>query len=237
MAPPIDLSLPTALILIDNQSAFSNPATVSHWGAARSNPHYEANVQSLLSTFREARASSSSSSSSTSIEVIHVFHSSDDPSSPLHASHPAGGIRPLEFATPAADGSEPIFWKNVNSSFIGTNLESHLRQKGVRQIICAGLTTDHCVSTTVRMAANLGVVDRFLDNGPLQFRADGSRENEVRVEKGRIILVSDATATFSKGDFDAETVHKVSVASLDGEFADVVGTEDVIKALKSVKND
>lgn len=230
MAPPIDLSLPTALILIDNQSAFTHPTTVSHWGAARSNPHYEANLQSLLSTFREARASSS-----TPLEVIHVFHSSDDPSSPLHASHPVGGIRPLEFATPAEDGSEPVFWKNVNSSFIGTNLESHLRQKGVRQIICAGLTTDHCVSTTVRMAANLGVVDRFLDDGLLRFRADGSRENEVRVEKGRIILVSDATATFCKGDFDAETVHKVSVASLDGEFADVVGTEDVIKALESVE--
>lgn len=229
MAPPIDLSLPTALILIDNQSAFTHPATVSHWGASRSNPHYEANLQSLLSTFREVRASSSSS-----LEVIHVFHSSDTPSSPLHASHPAGGIRPLDFAVPAADGSEPVFWKNVNSSFIGTKLESHLRQKRIRQIICAGMTTDHCVSTTVRMAANLGVVDRLLDDGPLRFRADGSRENEVRVDKGRIILVSDATSTFSKGGFDAEIVHKVSVASLDGEFADVLGTEDVIKALKGI---
>ncbi|CEJ60590.1 hypothetical protein PMG11_09159 [Penicillium brasilianum] len=230
MASPIDLSLPTALILIDNQSAFTHPATVSQWGASRSNPVYEANLQSLLSGFRDARATSS-----TPLEVIHVFHSSDSPSSPLHPSHPAGGIRPLDFAVPAADGSEPIFWKNVNSSFIGTGLESHLRQKSIRQIICAGLTTDHCVSTTVRMAANLGVVDRFLDEGPIRFRSDGSRENEVRVEKGRIILVSDATATFSKGDFDAETVHKVSVASLDGEFADVLETEEVVRALKDTK--
>lgn len=230
MAPPIDLNLPTALILIDNQSAFTDPQTVSHWGASRSNPHYEANLQSLLSTFRDAQASSS-----TPLEVIHVFHSSDSSSSPLHASHPAGGIRPLEFAVPVADGSEPVFWKNVNSSFIGTNLESYLREKAIRQIICAGLTTDHCVSTTVRMAANLGVVDRLLDDGPVRFRPDGSHENEVRVEKGRIFLVSDATATFSKGDFDAETVHQVSVASLDGEFADVIGTEEVVRALKDIK--
>ncbi|KAF3396406.1 putative isochorismatase family protein YrdC [Penicillium rolfsii] len=230
MALPIDLSLPTALILIDNQSAFTNPSTVALWGASRSNPHYEANLQSLLSAFRDARVSSS-----TPLEVIHIFHSSDSASSPLHPAHPAGGIRPLDFAVPAADGSEPIFWKNVNSSFIGTGLEAHLRLKGIRQIIVAGLTTDHCVSTTVRMAANLGVVDRFLDEGPVRFRADGTRENEVRVEKGRIILVSDATATFSKGDFDAETVHKVSVASLDGEFADVMGTEQVVEALKSIK--
>jgi nicotinamidase-related amidase len=230
MAPPIDLNLPTALILIDNQSAFTNPSTVSHWGASRSNPHYEANLKSLLSTFRDARGSSL-----TPLDVIHVFHSSDSSSSPLHPSHPAGGIRPLDFAVPAADASEPIFWKNVNSSFIGTGLEAHLRQKGIRQIIVAGLTTDHCVSTTVRMAANLGVVDRFLGDGPVRFRPDGTRENVVRVEKGQIILVSDATATFSKGDFDAETVHKVSVASLDGEFADVIGTEQVVEALKAIK--
>ncbi|KAJ5176592.1 uncharacterized protein N7482_002469 [Penicillium canariense] len=228
MSSSIDLSVPTALMLIDNQSAFTDP---SHWGASRSNPLYEVNLQSLLSAFRAARASSS-----TLLEVVHIFHSSDSPASPLHPSHPDGGIRPLDFATPASDDSEPIFWKNVNSSFIGTNLESHLRQKGIRQIIVAGLTTDHCVSTTVRMAANLGVVDRSLDDGPLLFRPDGSRENEIRVERGRIILVSDATATFSKAGFDAETIHKVSVASLDGEFADVFGTEEVVKALRKVEN-
>ncbi|KAJ5381210.1 uncharacterized protein N7496_003638 [Penicillium cataractarum] len=225
MTSPIDLSLPTALILIDNQSAFTHPTTVSHWGASRSNPLYEANLQSLLSTFRDARATSGDSR--LSLLRLAFF------ASPPVTS--GGGIRPLDFAVPAADGSEPIFWKNVNSSFIGTGLESHLRQKGIRQIICAGLTTDHCVSTTVRMAANLGVVDRLLDEGPVRFRSDGSREKEVRVEKGRIILVSDATATFSKGDFDAETVHKVSVASLDGEFADVIGTEEAVKALKDIK--
>jgi hypothetical protein len=48
--------------------------------------------------------------------------------------------------------------------------------------------------------------------------------------------VSDATATYGKGEFDAETVHKVSVASLDGEFADVIGTEEAVKALRSVRS-
>ncbi|KAJ5524825.1 hypothetical protein N7494_011475 [Penicillium frequentans] len=223
----LDLSLPTALILIDNQIGFCAPETISHWGTTRSNPRYETNLQALLSTFRTAR-----SSSSTLLEVIHIFHSSVTPGSPLHPSN--DGIRPLDFATPASDGSEPVYWKSVNSSFIGTNLEAHLREKGFRQLIVAGLTTDHCVSTTVRMAANLGVVDRLLDGEPVKIKSDGTHVKDVPVEKGRIVLVSDATATFGKGGFDSETIHEVSVASLDGEFCDVVGTEDVVEALRKV---
>lgn len=229
MTNPLNLSIPTALILIDNQAAFSHAATASHWGNGRSNPLYEVNIQALISAFRTAREASS-----TPLEVIHIFHSSVTPGSPLHPSHPGQGIRPLDFAIPASDGSEPVFWKSVNSSFIGTGLETHLREKGFRQIIFAGLTTDHCVSTTVRMAANLGVVDRFLDEGPVKLRSDGTHVKEARVDKGRIVLVSDATATFGKGEFDAETVHKVSVASLDGEFADIIGAEEVVKALRKV---
>ncbi|KAJ5722657.1 hypothetical protein N7488_000692 [Penicillium malachiteum] len=227
MPAPVDLNKPTALILIDNQSAFCQPDTLSYWGKGRSNPQYEVNIQALITAFRAAR-----SSASTFMEVIHIFHSSVTPSSLLHPSHPNNGIRPLEFAKPASDGSEPVFWKSVNSSFIGTDLEAHLREKGIRQIIFAGLTTDHCVSTTVRMAANLGVVDRLLDEGPVKIKSDGTHVKDVLVEKGRIILVQDATATFGKRGFDAETVHAVSVASLDGEFCEAMNAEDVVKALR-----
>ncbi|KAJ5360139.1 hypothetical protein N7517_009330 [Penicillium concentricum] len=226
----LEFTLPTALILIDNQSSFCDPKTISHWGTTRSNPKYETNLRALLSAFRTARYSSS-----TPLEVIHIFHSSTTPGSPLHPSNPAG-IRPLDFATPASDGSEPVFWKSVNSSFIGTGLEAHLRVKGFRQLIIAGLTTDHCVSTTVRMAANMGVVDRYLGDGPVRLRPDGTHENDAEVDKGRIVLVEDATATFGKAGIDAETIHKVSVASLDGEFADAFATEEVIEALSKIQN-
>lgn len=224
----LDLSLSTALILIDNQWGFSNPSTIAHWGYTRSNPQYESNIQALLSAFRAAR-----SASTTLMEVIHVFHSSTSPDSPFHPSHPEGGIRPLEFATPPSDGSEPVFWKTVNSSFIGTGLEAHVRERGFRQLIIAGLTTDHCVSTTTRMAANLGVVDYYPD-GPVRLRADGTHENELNVEKGRIVLVDDATATFGKAGIDSETIHKISIASLDGEFADALATHVVVDALERV---
>jgi nicotinamidase-related amidase len=231
MAAQLDFSLPTALILIDNQAGFSYEPTISHWGTKRSNPLYEVNLQSLLTAFRTAKSTSPSSL----LEVIHIFHSSTTSGSPLHPSHPGQGIRPLDFATPAPDGSEPIFWKSVNSSFIGTGLEAHLRKKGFRQLVIAGLTTDHCVSTTVRMAANLGVVDRYLGDGPVKLRSDGSHEKEVEVDKGRILLVADATATFGKAGIDSETIQRVTVASLDGEFADAVGTEEVVKALKEIQ--
>ncbi|PLN74879.1 putative isochorismatase family hydrolase [Aspergillus taichungensis] len=203
----LDISIPTALILIDNQAAFTHP---TYWGSARSNPSYENNLQALLSAFRAAKRRSPS----TPLEIIHVFHSSStDEESPLHPAHPGEGIHPLEFAAPATDGSELVTWKSVSSGFIGTELAAHVREKGIRQLVFAGLTTDHCVSTTVRMAANLGVVSR------------GSED------PGRIVLVADATATWAKGGFDAETVHAVSVASLKGEFADVLSTEEVVKSL------
>ncbi|KAI9239987.1 MAG: putative isochorismatase family hydrolase [Podila humilis] len=224
---PLDFSQPTALVLIDNQAGFTHP---THWGTSRSNPLFEANLTALLSAFRSARATSQVGSH---IEIIHVFHSSTSPTSVLHPKHPEHYIRPLDFAVPASDGIEPVMWKSVNSSFIGTQLEPYLRLKGIRQVFFAGLTTDHCVSTTVRMAANLGVVDLYPE-GPGKLNQDGSQE-EVPVDKGRIVLVADATATWAKSGFDAETVHGVSVASLDGEFADVFGTAEVVKALRNLK--
>ncbi|KAI9040479.1 cysteine hydrolase family protein [Aspergillus affinis] len=223
----LSFSLPTALILIDNQYGFNHP---THWGTSRSNPSYEANLESLLTAFRAA-IQQSSGDNKNNLEVIHILHSSASPVSPLHADHPDNGIRPYDFAQPAPDGSEPVMWKHVNSSFIGTDLEAHIRSRGIRQIILAGLTTDHCVSTTTRMAANLGVVDHFPE-GPITIDAKSGQQDPVPIDHGRIILVADATATFAKAGIDAETIHAVSVASLQEEFAEVMSTADVIKSLE-----
>ena len=197
-AAPFDPSLQTALLLIDNQRGIDRNNT-DYWGPSSSNPEYEKNVAKLLACFR-----STSKARNAPVHIFHVGHSSLSPKSPLHPDHPGRGI---EFAPDLVPSeNEPVFWKHVNSAFVGTKLEDALREKGVKQLVVAGLTTDHCVSTSVRMAANLGVV------------GDG----------GRIILAEDSTFTFAKSGYDAETVHGVSVATLKDEFAEIWRTSDII---------
>ena len=54
---------------------------------------------------------------------------------------------------------EAVVTKGVNSAFIGTELEEVVRRRGIRTLVIGGITTDQCVSTTARMAANLGVCE------------------------------------------------------------------------------
>ncbi|KAK2036255.1 hypothetical protein LZ31DRAFT_636653 [Colletotrichum somersetense] len=173
-------------------------------------PSFEHNVETILSSCCEYNSSGDSALAPERcpVLVIYVHPHSTSPTSAPHPSHYLEGsstpsVAPLPFAAPL--GSEPIVTKNFNSGFVGTALESTLRSAGIRQLVLVGLTTDHCVSTTARMADNLQVLG---DGGP-----DGNAEGVHG-----IVLVRDATATYEKGGFDAETVHGLSSASLDHEF-------------------
>lgn len=136
--------------------------------------------------------------------VIHVQHLSDRPDSPLRPGQPGAELKAEVRPLP----TEPVFQKQVNSAFIGTALEAYLRQNGVRRLVIGGLTTDHCVSTTIRMAANLGF---------------------------GVIVVADGTATFGRAGHDgrhysADEVHRLALASLHGEFATVLDAAAVLAA-------
>lgn len=178
----------TALIVIDVQQAFNDPS----WGQ-RNNPAAEANIAALLAGWRKDRR-----------PIIHVQHRSPRPESLFHPDRPGFRVKPE--AQPLAD--EPVIYKDVNSSFIGTDLEQRLRAQGATTLVIAGITTDHCVSTTTRMAGNLGFTT---------------------------YIVSDATATFERRGPDgthytAQQMHDTALASLHAEFATVVRTADVLSA-------
>lgn len=179
-----------ALIIIDVQQGFDDQ---QYWGR-RNNPAAEANVARLLQAWRQSGR-----------PVFHVQHLSREPGSPLRPDAPGcdfkDEVRPLN--------GEPIIQKHVNSAFIGTDLEDQLRRRRIDTVVITGLTTNHCVSTTTRMAGNLGF---------------------------KTYVVSDATATFDRLGpdgrlFPAEQVHDVSLASLHGEFATVTTTAEVLSRL------
>jgi nicotinamidase-related amidase len=177
---------PPALLLIDVQQGLDDPA----WGE-RNNLAAEQRMAELLATWRGALW-----------PVLHVQHMSTQPASPLQPGLPGNAFKPE--ALPLDD--EPVFQKTVNSAFIGTTLEAYLHEHGIRSLVVAGLTTDHCVSTTVRMAGNLGF---------------------------DVVVVEDATATFARTGHDgarhsAQQMHDLALASLHGEFATVRSTLQVI---------
>lgn len=103
------LSANTALLLIDVQQGLDDP----RWGE-RNNPGAERNIAALLAAWRR-----------THRPVIHVQHMSQEPDSPLRPDRPGNAFKPE--AVPHPD--EPIFQKTVNSAFIGTALEAHLRAR------------------------------------------------------------------------------------------------------------
>ncbi|KAK7917458.1 isochorismatase family [Apiospora marii] len=235
-------SAKTALILIDVQNGFFHP---THWGTERSTPECETNIAQLLAQARAYNDKVRRELSSQDVQardadnddgavlVCHVHHHSIDPNSMLHPSKtidvdgsPRRAVDAQPFAAPAA--GETVWPKDVNSAFIGTGLEQFLRARRVRQLVICGLTTDHCVSTSTRMVGNLRIVDE------VEHKVVGDETTTVVASEGDIVLVGDACATYAKGGFDAETVHRVSLASLDGEFAHVAATADVIRAVFGV---
>ncbi|KAI2614799.1 Isochorismatase hydrolase [Hypoxylon fragiforme] len=201
----------TALLVIDVQNGFLDRVSPE----IRSTPECEDNIALLLQKAREHNQNETSNT----VVICHIHHHSIYPDSPFYPGYRLEvngqtllGLQPQAFAEPKS--GEKVFTKDVNSSFIGTGLEAYLRGQGVRQLLIVGLSTDHCVSTTTRMANNLRVVSVTGPSGEL--------------DEGDIILVGDACATFAKGGFDAETVHKVNLASLHEEFAQVRTTQDVL---------
>ncbi|MEO7490874.1 MAG: cysteine hydrolase family protein [Ferruginibacter sp.] len=180
-----------ALLLIDIQQGFND---IEYWGGQRNNPDAEDNASRLLTFWRQ-----------NDLPIFHIKHCSSNPTSRLAEGNIGNEFKEIVKPTEG----ESIIKKNVNSAFIGTDLKEQLDNNKITKVVIVGLTTDHCVSTTTRMAGNFGY-DTF--------------------------VASDATATFNKKGiggqlYSAELIHETALASLNNEFATVVTTDDLVESL------
>ena len=167
-----------ALLVVDVQRGFDD----SRWGE-RNNLAAEDRIAWLVRQFRRIGR-----------PVIHVWHDSLSPTGAFRLGSP--GHRPKPEATPVPN--ERIYRKTVNSAFIGTGLERDLRALGIDTVVVVGLTTNHCISTTARMAANLGFATYVVSDATAAFEClamDGRRRAPQEVHDGALSDLRDEFAT------------------------------------------
>lgn len=175
-----------ALIVIDVQDGLDDPKL-----SARNNPQAEENMARLLANWRARGA-----------PIFHIQHMSRRPTSTLRPNQPGNAIKQIV----APQGEEPVLQKSVNCAFIGTDLEARLRQADIDTLVMVGLTTGHCVSSTARLASDLGF---------------------------RTYVVADATAAHAVTGFDGtyyppQLIHDNALATLHGEFSTVLTTDQLL---------
>jgi len=134
--------------------------------------------------------------------IIHIKHMSSEPDSHYRPNQNGNEFR--TFATPLAD--EEVIEKSTNNAFIRTNLEEKLHSRNIEQIVIIGVITNNSVEATARMSGNLGF---------------------------HTIVIADATYTFDKTDYSgnkhkAQTIHDIALANLDGEYAQVMNTHEIL---------
>jgi nicotinamidase-related amidase len=135
--------------------------------------------------------------------IYHIRHMSREPQSTYRPGQAGNEFKPEAAPQPG----ERVIEKSANSAFIGTALEAELRGAGIRTLVIAGVITNNSVEATARMAGNLGF---------------------------STYVVSDATATFGRLDYDgrphsAQEVHAMSLANLQGEYAEIVDTAQILE--------
>ena len=181
----------SALLLVDIQKAFLEK---DYPGIIRNNEDAEFICGKILKKWR-----------TLDLPVIHVRHSSTNPESKLHKSKP--GFEFNDYVIPLK--TEMVLTKKVNSAFIGTNLEDILFKGNINTLVIVGMTTNHCISTTVRMSGNLGF---------------------------NTYLISDSTACYNakamNGEvIDCNTIYNATLASLQEEFATVIDSKELFEIL------
>ena len=163
----------TALILIDVQNDYFSRGAMELEGADTA----AKNARKILDDFR-----------SKGLPIVHIEHEAADASLGFMIKGTKGQEIHPEVA-PLDD--EVVIVKHFPNSFWKTNLEQHLRELNVENLMIVGMMTHMCVSTTTRAAMERG------------FNVN-------------VIANACATRALQLGEetIPAETVHKTALAEL-----------------------
>jgi nicotinamidase-related amidase len=139
------------------------------------------------------------------LPIVIVQHCSVSPTSPFRPGYTGNDLK--DMIKPFA--SENIYRKSTANAFIGTGLQQTLEAQGIKELVITGFVTNNSVEATARMAGDLGF---------------------------KTTVVSDATAAFDKmaiggTKYTSHQVHTLSLSNLQGEYASIRTTADVLTSL------
>lgn len=139
------------------------------------------------------------------LPIVHIKHEAVHEGASFFLPGTDGMTAPL-----APAGNEPVMTKHRANAFLGTNLKSVLKERGIRALTVCGMMTNNCVDATVRAAVDMGYA---------------------------CTLVHDACAaaplSFDGVDVTAAQVHAAFTAALGFAYCPVVSCDERLAAMKA----
>lgn len=179
----------TALIIVDIQNDYFPNGKMELVNPSKA----AVNAAKVLEHFRK----------NNNDNIFHIQHIAGDPSLGFFLPDTKGAeihetVQPSE--------NESIIIKHFPNSFLQTELERKLKEKGITKLVVVGMMTHMCIDATVRAAVDLGY---------------------------ETTLIEDSCATLDLSFQDkvvpAEQVHYAFVGALNGMYANVISTADFLQ--------
>jgi nicotinamidase-related amidase len=141
------------------------------------------------------------------LPIFIIQHCSTSPDSPFRPGQIGNELKSI--VTPRT--GETTIQKSTANAFVATGLQKELDDLRITDVVVVGFVTNNSVEATARMAGDLGF---------------------------KTVVVSDATACFdkvgTKGEkFSSALVHQLSLANLNGEYATIMTTSEVLNLQSS----
>ncbi|WP_099353706.1 cysteine hydrolase family protein [Fredinandcohnia onubensis] len=179
----------TALIIVDIQNDYFANGKMELVNPDKA----AANAAKVLDWFRQNNKDN----------IFHVQHIAASPELGFFLPNTEGAeihetVLPLEH--------ENLIIKNFPNSFLKTDLESKLREKGVTKVVVVGMMTHMCIDATVRAAVDLGFETLLIED------ACATRDLEYQ---GKVV--------------PAEQVHTAFVSAVGSLYCAVSSTEEFLE--------